>query len=39
MDKATFGTHVFVALKGFGFDNLQSRLFASQVMAKDHRNV
>jgi hypothetical protein len=39
MDKATFSTHVFVALKGFGFNNLQSRLSASQVMVKHHRNV
>jgi len=29
----------FVALKGFGFDNLQSKLSTSQVMAKHHRNV
>jgi hypothetical protein len=33
-DKAAFIAHVFVALKNFVLNNLQLRLFVSQVMAK-----
>ncbi len=38
-DRATFVTHVFVALTDFILDNLQLGLSISQVMAKHYRNV
>ncbi len=38
-DKATFAPHVSSTLKEFVMDNLQLRLFVSQVMVKHRNNI